>query len=80
MEILMGGKLPKTQYRDKDMKITKQRLQENISLKKYNIHLIEVIIGTLEKIWLEMMTKILSELMKVSKLQEVELVQKRKSE
>lgn len=40
--------------------------------------IIWVIIGRLEKICLEIMNKILSELMKDSKLQEVNLVEKKK--
>lgn len=42
------------------------------------MHIIWVIIGRLEKICLEIMNKILSELMKDSKLQEVNLVEKKK--
>ena len=71
------GKLPKVQH--KDIKIIKQRLWEKKSkLRKSNLHIIWVMIGRLETICLEIMNKILSELMKDSKLQEVNLVEKKK--
>ena len=47
-------------------------------LRKSNLHIIYVIIERLEKICLEIMNKILSELMKDSKFQEVNLVEKKK--
>lgn len=49
------------------MKMIKRRLQG----RRPNVHLIEVIIGRIEEICLEIMAGILSELMEVSNLQEV---------
>lgn len=54
-------------------------MRKKIKLRRFNVCLIGMIIGRIEKIYLEIMVKILLEFMKGFKFQEVELVQRRKS-
>lgn len=54
-------------------------MRKKTKLRRSNVCLTGMITGRTEKTYLEIMAKISSELMKGSKLQEVELVQRRKS-